>query len=275
MDSSEIVDIPSTTASDLSTSLLKSEVSPFAKGDPCLNFSQISKDRSDFGDNQEEILSKDTDTPDDLIKLEERDSPSSPSPSIMNKKIRKSRKSNLLADMDLTILTQPRPKRAIKKPVDTYIQKTKEEMEEKQKRQKNNIKKPKPEKIEEEPEEPETSVEKFCTKPRTEIGYDWREMNLAFNKRLCSLSSEEFVTFLKNVVEDKPECVSFDKGFAELKVSAAKVIPPLSHNTYSKANQMMVQNKTFMEFIGYIDKIKGTSSSLEKPKGRKNLKGKN
>ena len=74
------------------------------------------------------------------------------------------------------------------------------------------------------------------------------------------------------VQEDKPECVSFEKGYLELKISAVKVVPPVSQNPNSKANQMMIQTKTFMEFLGYIEKIKGYSNNIARPRPKKNTK---
>jgi hypothetical protein len=189
-------------------------------------------------------------------------------------------------DYEIVPLAQARGRRASKKPSQTYEEKTIEEQKEKLEKQEKQDKQEKPKKtrnaskklketpIKEEEEDMHMEVEKPNSKLRTEVGYEWREWQLSFNEALNSLTSEEFISFIKMVQEDKPECVSFDKGYLELKIAAAKVLPPVSQNTHAKTNQMMIQTKTFMEFIGYIEKIKGNSNNIVKPRPKKNTKAK-
>lgn len=178
-------------------------------------------------------------------------------------------------DYEIVPLAQARPRRANKKPIQSYEEKPAEEQKDKpDKLKKSRITTKKTKEIKVEEEDTRMEVEKPITKPRTEIAYEWREWQLAFKEALGTLTQEEFITFVKMVQEDKPECVSFEKGYLELKIAATKVLPPLSENPNAKTNQMVIQIKTFIEFIGYIEKVKGSSNLVSKPKSKKALRGK-
>jgi len=238
---------------------------PF-RNDPSLNLSQNSKEKSDECDNHEEILSKDTDTNDDMTRLEERESPSPSLPSKRNKKISKTIS---LSDYEQTAsIAIDRKRRTSKKPTNNYEEKMEEEKEKLQKKQRAPSKKKAPPKVES-IQEDKMEIENPRELSRHEIGYEWKDLHLAFREGLASLSQEEFITFIKMVAKDKPECVSFDKGYLELKITGGKVEPSISNDEYTKTNQMLVQNGTYRELLEYIAKIKG-NNTMEKSKGKRN-----
>jgi len=269
MDTSGTMDIINTTP-NINKRSKKTESKVHGKSDPNLNFSQNSKEKSDEGDNHEEILSKDTDTNDDMTRLEERESLS---PSLPSRKGRRISKTISLTDYEqLSSIAQDRKRRVSKKPINSYENKIEEEKEKLQRKPRTATKKQKAPKAESS-EGTQMEIEKPVMKPRHEIGYEWKDLHLAFRDALNSLSQEEFISFIKMVSEDKPECVSFEKGYLELKITGSKIVPPVSENEYTKTNQMLVQNKTYLDFLDYIEKIKG-NKGIEKPKGKKNTKGK-
>ncbi len=263
--------------SNIDLSRQKSDLALQASNDHGLNFSNISKEKSEFNDNHEEILSKDTDYNDDMTRLEERESPS---PSQQSKKGRKNLKASQSIEypkdeeMGASFM-QTRNKRITKKPTDMYAEKTREE-EEKLKERKKTKAPPKKAKTltnkESLSDEMQIEQETPSTKARHEIGYEWKDRQLEFNEGLSSLTSQEFIDFIKLLMQDKPECVSFEKGYLELKISASKIVPPISQDEHALTNQMMIQNRTFVELMDYIGKIKGNSSNKGKKKGTRSSK---
>ena len=100
-------------------------------------------------------------------------------------------------DYEIKPLAQARGKRANKKPVLTYEEKTVEEQKEKQKKTRNVTKKIKETRIKEE-EEGQMEIEKPNSKLRTEIGYEWREWQLAFNEGLSSFDTRRVCKLCKD-----------------------------------------------------------------------------
>lgn len=276
MDPSESQETFDPISSDIDLSRQKSDLALQASNDHGLNFSNFSKEKSEFNDNHEEILSKDTDYNDDMTRLEERESPS---PSQQSKKGRKNLKASQSIEypkdeeMGASFM-QTRNKRITKKPTDMYAEKTREEEEKQQARKK--AKGPKKTKTltskESLSDEMQVEQENPVNKARHEIGYEWKDRQLEFNEGLSSLTSQEFIDFIKLLMQERPECVSFEKGYLELKITASKAIPPISQDEHALTNQMMVQNRTFVELMDYIAKIKGNSSNKGKKKGTRSSK---
>jgi len=271
MDHIESQDTLDHLSSNINLSRQKSDLALQASNEHGLNFSNISKEKSEFNDNHEEILSKDTEDNDDMTRLEERESPS---PSHQSKKGKKNFKASQSIEypkdeeMGASFM-QTRNKRITKKPTDMYAEKTREEEEKLQARKKA---KPAPKKTktltnkESLSEDTQMELETPADKPRHEIGYEWKDRQLQFQEGLSSLTSQEFIDFIKLLMVDKPECVSFEKGYLELKITPSKAIPAISKDEYALTNQMMVQNRTFVELMDYIAKIKGNSSNKGKAK---------
>jgi len=275
MDHIESQDTFDNISSNIDLSRQKSDLTLQASNEHGLNFSNISKEKSEFNDNHEEILSKDTEDNDDMTRLEERESPS---PSHQGRKGRKNFKASQSIEypkdeeMGASFM-QTRNKRITKKPTDMYAEKTREEEEKLQARKKAKPPAKKTKTLtnkESLSEDTQMELETPVTKTRHEIGYEWKDRQLQFNEGLSSLTSQEFIDFVKLLMLEKPECVNFDKGYLELKITSSKVGPSISKDEYALNNQMMVQNRTFVELIDYIAKVKG--NGINKGKNKKGTK---
>jgi len=275
MDHIESQDTFDNISSNIDLSRQKSDLTLQASNEHGLNFSNISKEKSEFNDNHEEILSKDTEDNDDMTRLEERESPS---PSHQSRKGRKNFKASQSIEypkdeeMGASFM-QTRNKRITKKPTDMYAEKTREEEEKLQARKKAKPPAKKTKTLtnkESLSEDTQMELETPVTKTRHEIGYEWKDRQLQFNEGLSSLTSQEFIDFVKLLMLEKPECVNFDKGYLELKITSSKVGPSISKDEYALNNQMMVQNRTFVELIDYIAKVKG--NGINKGKNKKGTK---
>jgi len=239
---------------------------PFEKPFSPLNspFSFISTfafDGPDFFDSQEDSLTKDTNTPKEFTRFEEEPITDI---GLLNKTIkklpkttRKPRKKQIELSHPTSCITT-REKRDTKKPVHEY-EETRIQEEERRKKQKmqksKTIMKEKLTKVVEVPSKLSTLTNEY--KPET--SYKNRDWELLFNQELSTLTQQEFFRFLKIVYEKHPECISFDKGYAELKIIAAEGQIQNIDDKVTEINQMHESNIVYLTFSGYLEQIKKAS----------------
>jgi len=60
---------------------------------------------------------------------------------------------------------------------------------------------------------------------RNLIGYTWRECEISFHKLLSQLSQHEFITFVRRLSKDYPECICFAGNIFQLKIGTAENKP--------------------------------------------------
>jgi len=236
---------------------------PFEKPFSPLNnsfsfFSSFPFDGVDFSDTQEDSLTKDTNTPKEFTRFEEE---LGPDIGLLNKKIqkipkktRKPRKSQIELSHPLTSV-QVRERRDVKKPVHEYEETRIQEEERRKKQKKIKNKTMMKEKLTKVMEIPSKSTD-LTNDYKLEASYKNRDWELFFNQELSTLTQEEFFRFLKIVYEKHPECVSFEKGYAELRIIAPEAQNLKIDDKVTEFNQMQESNIVYFTFSGYLEQIK-------------------
>jgi hypothetical protein len=90
---------------------------------------------------------------------------------------------------------------------------------------------------------------------REDIACGWREYEIHFNNLLASANEEEFRLFIQKVEATHTECISFDSGYLELKITAADP-PKISSKEISRINSINQQIETYRLFSQYMTEIK-------------------
>ena len=210
-------------------------------------------DGLDFLDNMDDIFSKDSNSPQIFSQIDSNSTTSilETSKHIQKPpkehKVRKSRDMAYVAANAFSV----HEKRNAKKPVHEYEETRKQEEE---RRKTKRIHKTK-EKIKENlaKDVPSSSVNAgiFATSCPL-ISYKNRDYKMVFNQELSTLSHQEFIIFFGLVYERNPECVSFEKGHAELRILQTQESGGNSPNV----SRMNDENVIYQRLCDYIEEVK-------------------
>jgi len=86
------------------------------------------------------------------------------------------------------------------------------------------------------------------------ISYKNRDWKMFFNQELGTLSHQEFIIFFGLVYERNPECISFEKGFAELKIMQPQ--DPNKEAESANASSMNAENAIYQALCSCIEEVK-------------------
>ena len=217
--------------------------------------SKLNLEPIEFLDSLEDALTKETNTPKELTRFEEN---TVTSIGLLEKKIQKlprKNKKNAQEDGPIT-LAKNRDKRNIKKPCHEY-ENTRLQEEERKKSRKLTKKIQKMKETLTKPGDIPTEAEGPFRKNKPEESYQWRDWSLYFNQEIVTLGQEGFFAFMKIVHDKHPECVSFEKGYGELKM----ILPDsMRQDAPKKMTPLVEQNLVYQLFCGYIEEVKKTKN---------------
>jgi len=207
-------------------------------------------DGLDFLDNMDDFLSKDSNSPQIFSQI---DSNSTTSILETSKHIQKAPKEpKARKSRDMAYVAQNafpvHEKRNAKKPAHEYEETRKQEEERRKNKRITKTKEKIKENLAKDVPVSSANVGIFATSCPL-ISYKNRDYKMVFNQELGTLSHQEFIIFFGLVYERNPECVSFEKGHAELRILQTQ-------QPGKEKDTMNEENVIYQRLCDYIDEVK-------------------
>lgn len=208
----------------------------------------------DFLETMDDFIFKDSNSPQTFSQLDSNSNTSILERSKNIKKTPKPRKSRDMAYVSQSSFNL-QEKRNAKKPVHEYEETRKQEEERRKTKRIHKTKEKIKENLSKDVPIPTVTEGIFGTSCPI-ISYKNRDWKMFFNQELSTLSHQEFIIFFGLVYERNPECISFEKGYAELQIMQSQDPPKEKEAQSPNASSMNAENAIYQLLCNHIEEVK-------------------